>query len=120
VLLNRVVGSGTRANMAKYLFDGEDSRFAPSAAEGENAEVAQAVRETSGAISYLGLAYLTSTGMRVFAIDQVQANRATIQSGAWPITAQGYVITKGTASPSAQTFLTFLTSSSFQHSDAFV
>ena len=105
--------------MAKYLFDGDDSRFAPSAAEGENAEVAQAVRETPGAISYLGLAYLSGTDMRVFAIDQVQAARSTIQSGAWPITAQGYVITKGRGSASAQAFLTFLTSSGFQQSDAF-
>ena len=119
-LVNRVVGSGTRANMAKYLFDGDDSRFAPSAAEGENAEVAQAVRETPGAVSYLGLAYLTGADMRVFAIDQVQATRVTIQSGAWPIAAQGYVIIKGIGSPSAQAFLMFLTSSSFQHSDAFI
>jgi phosphate transport system substrate-binding protein len=119
VLVNRVVGSGTRANMAKYLFDGDDSRFAPSAAEGENAEVAQAVHDTPGAISYLGLAYLSSADMRVFAIDQVQATRATIQSGAWPISGRGYAITKGSASGAAQAFLAFLTSAEFQNSPAF-
>jgi phosphate transport system substrate-binding protein len=119
VLVNRVVGSGTRANMAKYLFDGDDSRFAPSAGEGENAEVAEAVRETPGAVSYLGLAYLSSKDMRVFAIEGVQATRATIQSGAWPITARGYAITKGAPSGSARAFLDWLTGSEFQNSPAF-
>jgi phosphate transport system substrate-binding protein len=119
VLVNRVVGSGTRANMAKYLFDGDDSQFAPSAAEGENAEVAQAVHDTPGAISYLGLAYLTSADMRVFTIEEVQATRATIQSGAWPISGRGYAITKGPASGAAQAFLAFLTSPEFQNSAAF-
>src|SRR5262245_29384967 len=119
VLVNRVAGSGTRAIMAKYLFDGDDSRFAPSAAEGENAEVAQAVHDTAGAVSYLGVAYLTRADMRVFAIDQVQATRATIQSGAWPISGRGYAITKGSASAAAQAFLTFVASPEFQNSAAF-
>lgn len=119
VLVNRVAGSGTRANMAKYLFGGDDRRFAPSAAEGENGEVAQAARDTPGAVPYLGPAYLGGADMRVFAIEGVLATRSTIQSGAWPITAQGYVITKGQGSASVQAFLTFLTSSSFQQSDAF-
>jgi phosphate transport system substrate-binding protein len=119
VLVNRVVGSGTRANMAQYLFDGDDSRFAPSAAEGENAEVAQAVRETPGAISYLGVAYSSGADIRVFAIDQVQATRATIQSGAWPISGRGYAITKGAPSATARAFLDWLTSAEFQNSPAF-
>ena len=105
--------------MANYLFDGDDSRFAPSAAEGENAEVAQAVHDTPGAFSYLGVAYLTSADMRVFAIEGVQATRATIQSGAWPISGRGYAITKGSASAAAQAFLTFMTSPEFQNSAAF-
>ena len=77
------------------------------------------MQDTPGAISYLGLAYLTSADMRVFAIDQVQAMRATILEGAWPISARGYAITKGSASAAAQAFLTFMTSQEFQNSAAF-
>lgn len=119
VLVNRVVGSGTRANMAKYLFDGDDSRFAPSAAEGENAEVAQAVRESPGAISYLGLAYLSGEDMRVFAIANVAPTRENVQSGAWPIGGPGYAITKGAPSEAERAFLDWLTGAEFQNSPAF-
>jgi len=119
VLINRVSGSGTRANMANYLFAGDDSKFAPSAMEGENAEVEQAVRETPGAICYLGFAYVGSAGLRVFAIDNVTPTRENVQSGAWPIGGQGYAITKGSSSAAAQAFLAFLSSPEFQNSAAF-
>jgi phosphate transport system substrate-binding protein len=99
MLINRVSGSGTRANMANYLFAGDDSKFAPSGMEGENAEVEQAVRETPGAISYLGFAYVSSAGLRVFAIDNVAPTRENVQSGVWPIGGKGYAITKGPPSP---------------------
>jgi phosphate transport system substrate-binding protein len=119
VLINRVPGSGTRANMAKYLFDGDDSKFAASALEDDNAAVEQAVRETPGAMSYLGLAYLSNPALRVLAIDHLTPNKETVQAGGWPIGGAGYVITKGQPSPLARAFLAFLTSPEFQNSEAF-
>jgi phosphate transport system substrate-binding protein len=119
VLINRVIGSGTRANMVNYLFGGDDSKFAPSAMEGENAEVEQAVRETPGAISYLGFAYLGAPDLRALAIDNVAPTRANIQAGTWPIGGPGYAITKGTPSAAARAFLEWLTSAEFQQSQPF-
>ena len=119
VLINRVPGSGTRANMVNYLFAGDDSKFAPSAMEGENAEVEQAVRETPGAISYLGFAYLGAPDLRALAIDNVVPTRANIQAGTWPIGGPGYVITKGAPSAAERAFLTWLTSAEFQQSQPF-
>ncbi len=119
VLINRVIGSGTRANMVNYLFAGDDSKFAPSAMEGENAEVEQAVRETPGAISYLGFAYLGAPDLHALAIDNIAPTRANIQSGAWPIGGPGYAITKGAPSEAERAFLTWLTSADFQQSSAF-
>jgi phosphate transport system substrate-binding protein len=119
VLINRVGGSGTRANMVNYLFAGDDSKFAPSTMEGENAEVQQAVREMPGAISYLGFAYLGAPNLHALAIDNVAPTRANIQAGTWPIGGPGYVITKGAPSAAEHAFLTWLTSAEFQQSPAF-
>jgi phosphate transport system substrate-binding protein len=119
VLINRVPGSGTRANMVKYLFDGDDSKFAASTLEDDNAAVEQAVRETPGAVSYLGLAYLSNPALRVLEIDHMSPNKETVQAGGWPIGGAGYAITKGGPSPLARAFLAFLTSPEFQNSEAF-
>lgn len=119
VLINRISGSGTRANMVNYLFAGDDSKFGPSAMEGENAEVEQAVRETPGAISYLGFAYLAAPDLRALAIDNVAPTRANIQSGTWPIGGPGYAITKGAPSEAERAFLEWLTNAQFQQSSAF-
>ena len=101
------------------LFNGDDSKFAPSALEGENAEVEQAVRETPGAISYLGFAYLGDPNLRVLAIDNVKPTKENMQAGTWPIGGPGYVITKGPPSDIERAFITLLTSAEFQNSPAF-
>ena len=119
VLINRVPGSGTRANMTKYLFDGDDSKYATSILEDDNTAVEQAVRETPGALSYLGLAYLSNPALRVLGIDNMSPTKETIQAGGWPIGGPGYAITKGQPSALARDFLAFLTSPEFQNSDAF-
>jgi phosphate transport system substrate-binding protein len=119
VLINRAPGSGTRANMTKYLFDGDDSKYATSILEDDNTAVEQAVRETPGALSYLGLAYLSNPALRVLGIDKMSPTKETIQAGGWPIGGPGYAITKGQPSALARDFLAFLTSPEFQNSDAF-
>ena len=55
VLINRAKGSGTRSVMGKFLFAGDDAKFATGASEEDNSEtVRQTVAQTPGAISYLG------------------------------------------------------------------
>src|SRR5262249_34208859 len=61
VLVNRAKGSGTRSQMGKFLFSGDDTKFATGASEEDNSEtVKQTVSQTPGAVSYLSFAYLTS------------------------------------------------------------
>ncbi len=120
VLVNRAKGSGTRSNMAKFLFAGDDKQFATGQSEEDNSEtVRQTVSQAPGAISYLGFAYLTNPDIIAFSVDGVKADKADIQSGAWKIGGPGYAITKGPGSPLAQSFLQFVTSPDFQNSDAF-
>ena len=120
VLINRAKGSGTRANMAKFLFGGDDTQFAAGASEEDNNEtVLQTVSQTPGAISYLGFAYLNNPDIIAFAIDGVAPTKENIQAGKWPIGGPGYAITKGQPSELAKAFLDYVTSAQFQNSAAF-
>jgi phosphate transport system substrate-binding protein len=120
VLVNRAKGSGTRSQMAKFLFGGDDTKFATGASEEDNSEtVKQTVSQTPGAISYLGFAYLTSPDVLALSIDGSAPTKENIQAGKWPIGGPGYAITKGPGSDVAQAFLKFVTSPDFQNSDAF-
>jgi phosphate transport system substrate-binding protein len=120
VLINRAKGSGTRSNMAKYLFAGDDTKFATGASEEDNNEtVLQTVSQTPGAVSYLGFAYLNNPSIIAFSISGVQATRENIQNGKWPIAAPGYSITKGRPSNLQAAFLGYVLSAYFQNSPEF-
>jgi phosphate transport system substrate-binding protein len=120
VLVNRAKGSGTRKNMANFLFAGDDAQFATGASEEDNSEtVLQTVSQTPGAVSYLGFAYLDNPAIVAFAIDNVKATRENIQNGAWPIAAPGYSITKGQPNDLAAAFLGYVLSPYFQNSPEF-
>src|SRR5262249_31077838 len=50
VLINRLKGSGTRSNMANYLYGGDDTKFATGASEEDNSQtVVNTVSQTPGA-----------------------------------------------------------------------
>lgn len=120
VLINRAKGSGTRSQMGKFLFGGDDAKFATGASEEDNSEtVKTTVSQTPGAISYLSFAYLTSSDLVAIGIDGVKPTKEDIQAGNWKIGGPGYSITKGQPSPLAKAFLDFVTSADFQNSDAF-
>lgn len=120
VLVNRAKGSGTRSNMAKFLFDGDDNKFATGASEEDNSEtVRQTVAQTPGAISYLGFAYLNNPDIVTMSVDGVAPNVQDIQSGAWKIGGPGYMITKGEPSEIEKAFIDYVTGTEFQTSESF-
>jgi phosphate transport system substrate-binding protein len=120
VIVNRAKGSGTRSNMAHYLFGGDDTKFVAGASEEDNNEtVLQTVSQTPGAISYLGFAYLNNPEIVAFGIDNIKPTREDIQNGKWPIAAQGFSITKGQPTGATKAFLDFVTSAQFQNSPEF-
>ncbi|GAB4213719.1 MAG: hypothetical protein OHK0022_51230 [Roseiflexaceae bacterium] len=120
VLINRLKGSGTRSNMAKFLFDGDDAKFATGASEEDNNQtVLQTVSQTPGAISYLSFSYLTDPNILPLSVDGVAPTKADIQNGSWKIGGPGYSITKGQPSALEQAFLDFVLSDEFQQSEAF-
>jgi phosphate transport system substrate-binding protein len=119
VLVNRLKGSGTRQSMANYLYDGDDTKFAVGASEEDNSQtVANTVGQTPGAVSYLGLAFLTGPGLVTVGIQDGSTNvmptRDNVATGKWPIGGPGLGITKGAANPLQTAFLTYLISPEFE------
>ena len=120
VLINRAKGSGTRSQMGKFLFGGDDAKFATGASEEDNSEtVRQTVAQTPGAVSYLGFAYLSDPNLVAISVDGAVPTKADIQSGAWKIGGPGFSITKGAPSELEAAFLAFISSPAFQGSDVF-
>jgi phosphate transport system substrate-binding protein len=109
VLINRAKGSGTRSQMGKFLFGGDDTQFATGASEEDNSEtVKTTVGQTPGAISYLGFAYVSDPALLALGVDGTAPTKENIQAGKWPIGGPGYAITKGAPNPVAKAFLDFV------------
>jgi phosphate transport system substrate-binding protein len=119
VLVNRAKGSGTRQNMANYLFDGDDTKFATGASEEDNSQtVVNTVGQTPGAVSYLGLAFLNDPKLVALGINDngtiLTPTKDTVANGKWPIGGPGQGITKGSSNALATAFLTYMISPDFQ------
>lgn len=119
VLINRAKGSGTRSQMGKFLFGGDDTKFATGASEEDNSEtVKTTVSQTPGAISYLGFAYVDDPAIEALGVDGTMPDKASIQAGKWPIGGPGYAITKGEPKDLAKAFLEYV-AGPFQSDAAF-
>ena len=119
VLVNRAKGSGTRQNMANYLFDGDDGKFATGASEEDNSQtVVNTVGQTPGAVSYLGLAFLNDPKLVAMGIkdgsNTLTPTKDTVAAGKWPIGGPGQAITKGSNNALATAFITYVLSPDFE------
>jgi phosphate transport system substrate-binding protein len=119
VLINRAKGSGTRSQMGKFLFGGDDTKFATGASEEDNSEtVKTTVSQTPGAISYLGFAYVSDPSIEAIGVDGTAPTKESIQAGKWPIGGPGYMITKAAPDGLAKAFIDFV-AGDFQQDPAF-
>jgi phosphate transport system substrate-binding protein len=119
VLVNRLKGSGTRQNMANYLYGGDDSKFATGASEEDNSQtVVNTVSQAPGAVSYLGVAFLNNPKLVSMGIQDgstvLTPTKDTIATGKWPIGGPGLGITKGTGSDLENSFLSYMISPAFE------
>ncbi len=120
VLINRLKGSGTRQQMANYLFGGDDTQFAVGASEEDNSQtVVNTVSQTPGAISYLGLAFLDNPRLVTVGIQQddgsvLTPTRDAVSTGQWPIGGPGLAITRAQGSEGANSFISYMLSPDFE------
>jgi len=110
VLVLRPASSGTRATFKKLVLGGADEAAGTALTEDSNGAVAQAVQQTPGATSVIGLAYYEQNRANLSAtrLDGVDATLANIQNGDYKLQAFGHMYTKGRADGLARAFIDYL------------
>jgi phosphate transport system substrate-binding protein len=111
-IINRPKSSGTRQTFKKYALDGKEE--ATGLTQDSSGAVKQAILQTDGAISYLGLAYFADVankeGLNILKIDGVEANAQNISTDAYKIWAYEHMYTKGEPTGVTKTYLDYMVS----------
>ncbi len=110
VLVLRPASSGTRATFKKVVLGGRDEATGQALTQDSNGAVAQAVQQTPGATSVIGLAYYEQNKANLAAtqFDGVNASIDTIRSGQYKLQAFGHMYTKGDATGLARAFIDYI------------
>lgn len=115
VVINRAPGSGTRTVFGNVVLGGD--KFIESQTEDNSGALLAKLKQTKGAISYLGLSFADNDVLTLgLKTDKglVEPNAETITSGAYPIWSYEHMYTKGQPSGSTKAFLDYLLSEDFQ------
>jgi phosphate transport system substrate-binding protein len=110
VLILRPASSGTRATFKKIVLGGANEATATTLTEDSNGAVVKAVGATPGSISVIGLAYYEQNKTQVIGLqlDGVDATIDNMVSGAYKLSADGHMYTKGQPDGLANAFLDFM------------
>lgn len=116
VLVLRPESSGTRSTFKKLVLGGAAEAAGQALTEDSNGAVVEAVKNTPGATSVIGFAYFKQnegavTGLQ---LDGVDATVENMKSGAYALTADGHMYTKGEASGLTKSFLDYVLGSTVQ------
>jgi len=111
-IINRPKSSGTRQTFKKYALDGKEE--ATGLTQDSSGAVKQAILQTDGAISYLGLAYFADAankeGLNILKIDGVEANAQNISTDAYKVWAYEHMYTKGEPTGLTKAYLDYMVS----------
>ena len=77
--------------------------------QASNQAVASTVSDTSGAIGYVGLGYVTSS-IKAVDVDGIKPNKETVLTGKYPIGRPLFMYTNGTPGGLAKEFIDFILS----------
>jgi phosphate transport system substrate-binding protein len=119
VVVLRPVTSGTRATFRSLVLNGQDECQSGTTLTQDSSEaVRQAVEQTSGAVSVIGLAYFADPEamqhLTVVKYQGVEPSVANIGNGSYKIVSAANLYTKGNATGLTKAFLDFLLSSQVQ------
>ncbi len=109
VAINRPRTSGTRA-VFKSTIMGRQAIAEGGLVEDSSGAVVAIVGTTSGAISYVALAYTKEQPITVLKVNRVAPNRDTISRGEYPAWSYEHIFTKGKARPDVEAFINFIAS----------
>lgn len=116
VLILRPASSGTRATFKKIVLGGADEAAGQALTEDSNGAVTDAVAQTPGATSVIGLAYYEDNKDKVTGVqlDGVDASIDTIKDGSYTLQAFGHLYTKPDPTGLTKSFLDYMLSPEIQ------
>ena len=112
VVVGRDSASGTREFFHEAVMDKEDF-VATQLEKASNAGVKESVKNTEGAVGYVGLGYVDDT-VKAIKVGGVDATVANVLSGSYPVSRSLYMYTSGEPTGLAKDFLDFVKSSEGQ------
>jgi phosphate transport system substrate-binding protein len=79
-----------------------------------NEQIAAEVGKNANGVGYVGMAYLTASGVKAVAVNGIKPSIATVQNHSYPISRSTFYYTNGTPEGEAKSFLDFTTSAAGQ------
>jgi phosphate transport system substrate-binding protein len=105
-IYTRNTSSGTFSDFKKMAMSGKDYSSNSQKMAG-NEEIASEVGKNPTGVGYVGMAYLSASGVKAVAVNGVKPSIATVQNKSYPISRSTFYYTNGAPTGEAKAFLDF-------------